>query len=47
VPPTEEDIERFTRRLKNNGCFVAVRKSRGEEDNAACGMLATARKKKK
>ena len=46
-PPEEEDVRRFTRRLKDRGCFVAVRKSRGEEDNSACGMLATERVKKK
>jgi 23S rRNA (adenine2503-C2)-methyltransferase len=47
VPPDEEDVKRFTKRLKDKGCFVAVRKSRGEEDNSACGMLATERVKKK
>jgi len=45
-PPTPEDVKRFTDVLKGKGCFVAVRKSRGEEDKAACGMLATERKKK-
>ena len=37
--PDEERIAAFVRRLKELGCFVTVRKSRGRDVQAACGQL--------
>ena len=37
--PDEERIEAFVHRLKELGCFVTVRKSRGRDIQAACGQL--------
>ncbi|GMH47531.1 hypothetical protein TrLO_g8188 [Triparma laevis f. longispina] len=45
--PTEEAVKRFTDVLKERGCYVCVRVARGDNENSACGMLATERKKKR
>jgi 23S rRNA (adenine2503-C2)-methyltransferase len=37
--PDEERIEAFVHRLKEHGCFVTMRKSRGRDIQAACGQL--------
>ena len=37
--PTSESLEVFSRTLRNLGCFVTVRKSRGRDIQAACGQL--------
>lgn len=37
--PVEARIDVFVRRLKERGCFVTVRKSRGRDVQAACGQL--------
>ncbi len=39
-PTPIEEIERFAKRLRDKGMFVTIRKSKGSEINAACGMLA-------
>ena len=41
--PKEEHINQFAKRLAENGLLVTVRKSRGQEINAACGQLASKR----
>jgi 23S rRNA (adenine2503-C2)-methyltransferase len=38
--PNEERIAAFVQRLKELGCFVTVRKSRGRDVQGACGQLA-------
>jgi 23S rRNA (adenine2503-C2)-methyltransferase len=37
--PDEERITAFVKRLKELGCFVTVRKSRGRDVQGACGQL--------
>jgi 23S rRNA (adenine2503-C2)-methyltransferase len=37
--PVEDRIQAFSDRLKANGCFVTVRRSRGRDVQAACGQL--------
>ena len=37
--PTEARIQAFSDRLKAEGCFVTVRRSRGRDVQAACGQL--------
>lgn len=38
--PDEERITAFVKKLKELGCFVTVRKSRGRDVQGACGQLA-------
>jgi len=40
-----EEIEKFQNALKGKGFIVTIRKSRGEDINAACGMLSAKKKK--
>jgi len=40
-PTPIEDIEKFAQMLRDRGIFVTIRKSKGSDINAACGMLAT------
>ena len=40
-PTPIDEIERFAQFLRNKGMFVTIRKSKGSDINAACGMLAT------
>ncbi len=40
-PTPIEDIEKFAQTLRDRGFFVTIRKSKGSDINAACGMLAT------
>ena len=40
-PTSMNEIEKFAQRLRNKGIFVTIRKSKGSDINAACGMLAT------
>ena len=44
--PEDISLEKFTEVLKVEGCFVCLRKPRGDGEDAACGMLATKRKNK-
>ncbi len=37
--PDEDRIDAFVQRLKERGCFVTVRKSRGRDVQGACGQL--------
>ena len=37
--PDEAKLDAFVRRLKELGCFVTVRKSRGRDVQGACGQL--------
>jgi 23S rRNA (adenine2503-C2)-methyltransferase len=39
-PPGEDRVQQFARRLKARGCFVTVRRSRGQDVQGACGQLA-------
>jgi 23S rRNA (adenine2503-C2)-methyltransferase len=41
-PPTKEEIDLFTRVLKDRGLFFTLRKSRGRDIEAACGQLRSA-----
>lgn len=38
--PTEEQLNRFAKRLADSGLYITVRKSRGQDICAACGQLA-------
>lgn len=38
--PEEEDVISFRKTLKENGIFFTLRKSRGQDINAACGQLS-------
>ncbi|SIQ16178.1 23S rRNA m(2)A-2503 methyltransferase [Alkalispirochaeta americana] len=40
-PTSAEGIEKFSRELQNKGMATFVRRSRGEDINAACGLLWT------
>lgn len=40
-PTSMSDIEKFAQRLRDKGIFVTIRKSKGSDIDAACGMLAT------
>jgi 23S rRNA (adenine2503-C2)-methyltransferase len=46
APPHETQLE-FASALKDNGCFVTLRKSRGGDIRGACGQLARNSDKKK
>mgnify|MGYP006273551255 CR=1 FL=1 len=37
--PSRENLENFSKILRDRGCFVTVRKSRGRDIQAACGQL--------
>ena len=39
--PPEETLQRFVRRLQAKGRLVTIRRSRGRDVSAACGLLAT------
>jgi 23S rRNA (adenine2503-C2)-methyltransferase len=39
--PSEARVQRFVRGLQERGCLVTVRRSRGRDVSAACGLLAT------
>jgi 23S rRNA (adenine2503-C2)-methyltransferase len=39
VPPSEEQVESFQRRLIQRGMTVTVRRRRGGDVSAACGQL--------
>ena len=45
--PTEEAVAAFQKRLMEKGVMVYVRTTRGDDESAACGQLATKKKKKK
>ncbi len=40
LPPEVERVKSFIQTLKAEGCFVTVRKSRGQDVQGACGQLA-------
>jgi 23S rRNA (adenine2503-C2)-methyltransferase len=40
-PPPAPRVEAFVRRLRERGCLVTLRKSRGQDVRAACGTLVT------
>jgi 23S rRNA (adenine2503-C2)-methyltransferase len=44
--PTNEAVHAFQMRLREGGLFASVRTTRGEEEAAACGMLATRRERR-
>ena len=44
--PSLEQVLAFQRRLQDVGVYSHVRGTRGDEESAACGQLATSRKKK-
>jgi 23S rRNA (adenine2503-C2)-methyltransferase len=39
LPPTESDIDHFRKVLEVEGVFYWIRKSRGQDISAACGLL--------
>ena len=43
--PTEEAVSAFQKRLMEKGVMVYVRTTRGDDESAACGQLATKKKK--
>ena len=43
--PKTEDVEAFKYRLQGHGVFTQVRATRGDDKTAACGQLATTKKK--
>lgn len=45
-PPTKEAVRSFQRRLMEKGVMVYVRTTRGDDESAACGQLATKKKRK-
>jgi len=45
-PPTMERVRAFQKVLADNGILCYVRTTRGDEENAACGMLSTNKRKK-
>lgn len=45
LPETEEKMIEFQKKLKEKGIFTTIRKSRGKDIFAACGMLSTLRLK--
>lgn len=47
VRPTQERVNLFQEMVKQQGLFCSVRVTRGEEEFAACGMLATSKRPKK
>ncbi len=40
-PCPREDMERFEARLRSHGILTTIRKSRGQDIEAACGLLST------
>eukprot|EP00746_Dinoflagellata_sp_MGD_P124067 gnl/MRDRNA2_/MRDRNA2_58664_c0_seq2.p1 gnl/MRDRNA2_/MRDRNA2_58664_c0~~gnl/MRDRNA2_/MRDRNA2_58664_c0_seq2.p1 ORF type:complete len:308 (+),score=41.26 gnl/MRDRNA2_/MRDRNA2_58664_c0_seq2:48-971(+) len=44
--PTHKEVCEFQKVLREEGYFVSVRVTRGDDESAACGMLKTARQKK-
>ena len=44
--PTNEAVSAFQKRLMEKGVMVYVRTTRGDDESAACGQLATKKKKK-
>lgn len=44
--PSLERVLAFQRRLQDAGVYTHVRGTRGDEESAACGQLATSRKRK-
>ena len=44
--PTMDDMTRFRDRLNDKGIIATIRASRGQDINAACGLLSTATKEK-
>ncbi len=45
--PSMERVYEFQKRLQELGVYAHVRGTRGDEESAACGQLATSRKRKK
>ena len=45
--PHDERVQDFQQVMRRNGYFVAVRMTRGDDENAACGMLHTERQRQK
>merc|ERR1712196_325845 len=45
--PSNKRVHDFQQVMRENGFFVAVRMTRGDDENAACGMLHTARQKQR
>eukprot|EP01035_Chromulina_nebulosa_P024080 gene24080-31282_t len=45
VRPSHEKVNEFQHVLRKNGIFCSVRVTRGDNESAACGMLATKREK--
>jgi 23S rRNA (adenine2503-C2)-methyltransferase len=43
LEPSAERVRSFVARLRERGCLVTIRRSRGRDARAACGTLATAR----
>jgi adenine C2-methylase RlmN of 23S rRNA A2503 and tRNA A37 len=39
VPPADETVDAFHRRLKAHGLVSTVRRQRGDDVSAACGQL--------
>ena len=44
--PLPEDVTAFQKRLQSEGLYTHVRSTRGDDETAACGQLATTRPKK-
>ena len=42
--PSRDRVNDFQSLLRSRGMFCSVRLTRGDDDSAACGMLATKRK---
>ncbi len=46
-PPSEEELNRFKMALEEKGLITTIRKSRGQDIHAACGLLSTKMKKQR
>jgi 23S rRNA (adenine2503-C2)-methyltransferase len=45
--PSEERVVAFQRRLWEHGIFTHIRNTRGDDESAACGQLATKKRKER
>lgn len=45
--PSEERVLAFQRRLQNRGIMTHIRSTRGDDESAACGQLATKKQKER
>eukprot|EP00980_Cylindrotheca_fusiformis_P029817 scaffold23893_cov147-Cylindrotheca_fusiformis.AAC.1 len=43
--PTDGDVTAFQKHMQSQGVYTCIRATRGEDKTAACGQLATKKKK--